>query len=272
MRAAIGAFAASAALLAAVSTPQATAHEDPPGCTTSGPTISFDPSSDLGVIHRNGDHLDIAMRARNDTPDVCSITDATVTVTVPAPDGTPGSTTTVASGINLLAGTAQFTLPTTVPHDVNFNASTFSGTVTASISGTQHFGEPDSTGSIGSVGTPLVTSKPQASLSVAPVMSSGSVPFDATYNYTVTNKSPENTAPGQPEPALFNGDNGICPVRRHVLSPHVHRHRYEPQRSAASRTRRDLDVQLHAHLQQSRHVRQSGERGWRQRPGRAPLA
>jgi len=201
------AVAATAACFALA--PAASAHQSPAGCNASGSTISFDPSIPDGifVVHRNGDRFDVGARARNDTANVCDITDATVTVTAPAPNGTPGATTTIASGLNLLAGTAQFTLPNTAPVDVDFNDGIFQAPVTVAISGITHddASHSDSPTPIGSVGMPLVISRPQASLTVAPQLGSGNVPFDATYDYTLTNTSPENTATGQPEPELVNG-------------------------------------------------------------------
>ena len=194
-------------LLAFAGPGTAFAHQSPSGCTASGQTVSFDQvASELGIIHRNGDHLNLTGRVRNDTaPGVCDITDVTITIQTPNPDGTPGPTTTIATGVTLLAGTPIITLPTTAPYDVVFNDGVFQGPVTIGISGTSHYGDPDTTGFIGSAGTNVGISRPQAALQVAPVLSSGQVPFSANYTYQLSNVSPENTAPGQPEPELGNG-------------------------------------------------------------------
>ena len=135
-----GRTVALTALLTVVGATSASAHESPLGCTSSGAAASFDAvASDLGVIHRNGDRLNLTARVRNDGADACDVTDATVTIQTPNPDGTPGPVTPIASGVNLIAGTPQVGIPTTVPYDVDFNDSTFSGFVTVALSGTSHY-------------------------------------------------------------------------------------------------------------------------------------
>ena len=193
------------ALLAVVGATSASAHESPTGCTSSGASVNFDPSSELAIVHRNGDRLTLKARVRNDAADACDVTNATITIQTPNPDGTPGPVTPIATGVTLLAGTPQVTIPTTVPYDVDFNAATFSAFVTVALSGTSHYPGGDITGSIVGSGTPLGTSKPHATLQVSPVLPSGAVPFTATYTYQITNDSLENTAPGEPEPELGNG-------------------------------------------------------------------
>lgn len=207
------------AIAAGIATPAA-AHEDPAGCTTSGLNRSFDASSGLGIIRRNGDHLDIAVRIRNDAANACSVTDATVTVRLPQPDGTPGPPITIAEDQSFPGGMPLTTLPTTVPHDVNFDASTFSGFVTIAVSGTQHFPAGDFTGSIGSTSTPLVTSKPHATVELEPDPPNGPAPLGVTYTYSVTNDSGVNPTANQgPTPTLVSPTNDNAILTDDTCSP-----------------------------------------------------
>ena len=200
--------------------PAASAHEDPAGCSSSGINVSFDQvASGLTIVRRNGDRLELTARVRNDAANACSVTNATVTIQTPNPDGAPGPTTTIAQNTSFPGGTGQATLPTKLPYDVNFDAATFSAPVTVAISGTSHLPGGDTSGFITSQGIPIVISKPTATLSVTPVQTSGSAPFSATYNYSLTNTSPENTEPGQPEPGLFKGETPETVLADDTCSP-----------------------------------------------------
>lgn len=179
--------------------PSASAHTDPPGCTSGGNLLEYDLSDPDGihVIHRNGDHVEITAKVKNDvSPQVCSVTDATVTVQAPAPDGTPGPTTTIATDVDLPAGTPPTTLPNTAPYDYNFDASTFKGPVSIGISGDFHFGDDHLPGPIGASGRTLRISKPHITLGVSRNPASGPAPLGVTYTYTATNDTPVD--PDQP--------------------------------------------------------------------------
>lgn len=196
------------AILVATAVP-AQAHEDPVGCTSSGSFASLDPSSGLAIIHRNGDHLALAVRVRNDSAGACSITDATITVRVPAADGTPGPTTTVTTTLDLPGGTGPSTLATTVPYDVDFNPGVFSGPVTVAFEGTLHLPGGDVPSGLGTATTSVVISRPHVTLDVTPGSGSGPAPFNALYDYSVTNDSPPNLP--DPVPALVapTGDTAV---------------------------------------------------------------
>ncbi len=215
----IGAVAAIAALGAAA---PASGHVDPPGCSAGGSLLEYNLSDPDGIhiIHRDGDHVEVAARVKNNAnPQVCSVTDATVTARVPAPDGTPGPTTTLATDIDLLAGTPPTNLPTTAPYDYNFNPGVFSGPVSIALSGDQHDSAMHTPGFLTSAGRTLVVTRPTASISVAPVISSGPVPFGATYSYTLTNTSPDNTFPGEPEPEIVDGSEETSVIADDTCSP-----------------------------------------------------
>jgi uncharacterized repeat protein (TIGR01451 family) len=176
------------------------AHEDPPGCTTSALNPSFTPSSELGIVHRNGDHLEIAVSLRNDAPGACTVDDATVTVQLPAPDGTPtGPLVTLVTGASFPGGMAPKTLAATAPYDVELDPGLFRAPVTTSVSGTWHGPGGDVDPLSGSLTTSLVISRPEIDLSVTPDVGSGPAPLTVTYTYTATNDSP---APPPPPPDL----------------------------------------------------------------------
>ena len=181
---------ATTAALAVAATPAA-AHESPAGCTTSG--VRFQVSgNDIGIIHRNGDVISVTPRVGNFAAGACDITDATVTLSFPKPDGTEGGdTVTLATDMDFLGG-ADFTTFPDVQHTVNFDDGVFRGPVTLGISGTQHFPGGDIAGFIGSLGRPLVISRPHTTVSVTPSPPSGDAPLGVTYAYSVTNDSPLN--------------------------------------------------------------------------------
>lgn len=198
---------------------QASAHVDPPGCTTTGVHLSFDPSSGLGIIHRNGDHLEIRIGVSNNAAGACTVSGASVSVQLPAADGTPGTVVPVLSSASFPGGMAQTTLATVVPYAVFFEDGIFSGPIKVSYSGTLHdspFDDPTS----GSLSTKVVTSKPHVTLSVTPSSAIGPAPFPVTYEYAVTNDSPTNPELGQPTPALVGlasdtavlGDDACAPL------------------------------------------------------------
>jgi uncharacterized repeat protein (TIGR01451 family) len=206
------------AVFAATAVP-AVAHEDPVGCTTTGSFASLDPSSGLSIIHRNGDHLDLAVRVRNDFAGACSITDATITVRVPAADGTAGPATTVTTTLDLPGGSSPSTLAATAPYDVAFDPGVFSGPVSVEFSGTAHLPGGDVSTGLGTLTTNVAISRPHVTLSVTPGTGSGPAPFNATYDYSVTNDSPPN--PPDPVPALVATSNDTAVLIDDGCSPLV---------------------------------------------------
>jgi uncharacterized repeat protein (TIGR01451 family) len=186
------------------------AAEDPPGCTTGGLNLSFAPSTGNSVIHRNDDHLDVAVIVRNDAPGACSFVDTTISVSVPKPDGTAGPPVDIVTGASFPGGMAPTTLPTTVPFDFAFNPGVFKGPLSTAFTGTGRFPGGDSN-TAGSLGTTVRISRPHVSLSVTPAPASGPAPLSTTYTYEATNDSPVD--PDQPTttPAVAapSGDTAI---------------------------------------------------------------
>lgn len=184
--------------------PAASATEDPVGCSVSGLNLQFAPSSGLGTIHRNGDHLDIGLRVSNNAANACTFANTTINVQLPAPDGSPtGPLVNVVTGANFPGGMAQTTLATTVPYDVNLNPAVFSAPITASYSGTWR-GPGGDLVLPGSLGTNVVISKPHITLTVTPNAPSGPAPFGVTYTYAATNDTPTQPPISAPTPALLS--------------------------------------------------------------------
>lgn len=188
-----------AALLAGALAALAGAHEDPPGCTTGSFNPSFaEPASGLGIVHRNGDRLNLTVSVRNDSPGACTVDDATLSVQLPAPNGTAtGPLVTVATDFTGAGGMGPTTLPTTVPYEVELDPGVFRAPMTVSYSGTFHGATDTPVG--GSLTTFLVISRPQIEVSVTPSVTSGPAPLTVTYTYEATNTSP---SPPPPPPDL----------------------------------------------------------------------
>lgn len=200
--AAVVVVASAAGLLAT----QAGAHQSPPGCGTATINADLGPTSGLNIIHRNGDRLDLVLRIRNNAPNVCDVTNATIGLSVPNPDGTPGPTVNVVTGQNIPAGTEP-TAVATVPYVVNLNPGVFSAPVTVSFSGTFH-GTTDSP-SAGSATAPVVISRPQANIVVSASTTNGPAPLATTFSYEVTNTSALNPPDPAPRIGATTGDTSI---------------------------------------------------------------
>ena len=194
-------------LLTLSAAPAASAHESPPGCTSSGVRFNL---SGLDIIQRNGDVVPVTPSIGNFGPGACDITDATVTLKFPAPDGTltGGQSVVIGTGLDFPGGADLTTFPE-VQHTAAFNDGVFRGPVQLAISGTQHFPGGDISGDIGSLSRNLVISRPHATLSVSPSPPSGDSPLGVTYTYTALNDSPLDPAdiPVNAHPADISDDS-----------------------------------------------------------------
>lgn len=168
----------------------APAHPSPADCTGST-GLGFQINGNQ-TIKRNGDVVPITARIRNIGAGACDITEATVTLQFPAPDGSPGGQeVTLATDADFLAGSDYVDFPA-VNHTANFNDGVFRGFITLEVSGTKHY--PDPTGDtpdVSSLMSPLVINRPHVTLTVTPSLSSGDAPLDVTYTYTAENDSPQ---------------------------------------------------------------------------------
>jgi uncharacterized repeat protein (TIGR01451 family) len=180
------------ALFALLALPTAaSAHVNPPGCTSTAARIQFGfvhSDASTGIVHRNGDVVEVVPRVGNDQgANPCDLEDLTLSISFPNPDGTAGPATVFATGVDLPSGTAPIEFPV-VEHTVNFNNGVFKGPVTIAYSGTQHVSNPDpSSGPIGSAGRNVVITRPHATVTVTPTPASGDAPLGVTYNYSVLN-------------------------------------------------------------------------------------
>lgn len=121
----------------------------------------------------------------------CDITGATVTVTLPARDGTPtGTVVTLATGVDYPAGTAS-TLVGTADYNVSVDPGVTDVVAQGNVSGTLHDAPTNHAASITkTVGTSVT--QPSMSLAKTANPSSGKTVFTATFTYTITNTSSTN--------------------------------------------------------------------------------
>ena len=129
-----------AAALFVLTAPLAPAHVDPPGCVGN----VFMPRSIGGVesVKRNGDVLTLTAKVGNNASGACNVTAATVRLAVPNPDGSFGTPTIVATGVNLPAGAAVTQRGPALKRTVAFDTGVFRGFVQLNLTGTQH-SQPD---------------------------------------------------------------------------------------------------------------------------------
>lgn len=166
-------------------------------------------NADLGpfvIIHRNGDDLTFTIRLQNTVPNGCDLTDVTITVELPKPDGTLGPPTVLAADQDLPAGTAPYVVAT-VPYTIDLDPGIFKAPIKISDSETIH-GASD-TPSSGSTTMFIYISRPHATLTVTPAPSSGAAPLSTTYSYSVTNDSEHNPSDSDPALGAPGGGHGV---------------------------------------------------------------
>ena len=182
-------------VLAAMTAPLASGHPSPPGCTQDA--LSFDWGPGLNIVHRNSDVVTINAMVGNDNipTGVCNVTDATVKLIFPNPDGSSnGQEFVLATGVDLPAGTPKKSFGKR-KLTVDFDPGVFKGFVTIAVTGISHVTDPDPVGPIpiASAGRPVVISRPHVTFTVTPVVSPGP-PFTVTYTYSAENDSPSDPA------------------------------------------------------------------------------
>lgn len=123
----------------------------------------------------------------------CDITGATVTVTLPAADGTPtGNVVTLATGVDYPAGTTS-TLVGTADYNVSVDPGVTDVVAQGNVSGTLHDAPTNHAASITkTVGTSVT--QPSMSLVKTANPSSGKAVFTVTFTYTITNTSSTNAS------------------------------------------------------------------------------
>lgn len=159
---------------------------------------------------------------RNDAAGACSVTDATVAIRVPDPDGTQGVRIVIATDADFPGGMPPTTLPGRAPYDVAFDPDVFRGPIRVEVDGTYHFPGGD-TESSQSLQSNIVVSKPSATLTVVPNPTSGPAPLDVTYTYEVSNTSAQDPAGemANPTPMLRAPEHDHAVVEDDTCAPLV---------------------------------------------------
>ncbi len=208
-RSTISAVLATMSLLLGVTTvggPVA-ADQRPAGCT--GNNLSLDVASDRTVV-RNGDVITYTLTVSNEntpTAAACDVTGVTITLTMPAADGTPtGETLTLVTNQTYPAG-----MPATVigtrSYTVAVNPGVRSVTARAETPGTLHRAPTDDAVRIIKTLSTTVT-QPAASLTKVASPTQGQAPLNVTYTYTLTNES----STGSPLRDVALVDDNCSPV------------------------------------------------------------
>ena len=161
--------------------------QNPSGCMGNNPALNV--SRDKTLI-RNGDVLTYRVEVSNmstPTSSACDISDATVTLTLPAPDGTAtGQQVVLKTGLNLPAETGLTGFPP-VPWTVVLNPGVVDAVVKAEVAGVLHDTPPaDHSASVTkTLGTDVTT--PLTTLTVSANVTSGQAPLAVVYTYTERN-------------------------------------------------------------------------------------
>jgi hypothetical protein len=148
------------------------------------------PTKDRTLV-RNGDRSNYTVALSNDSGSACDVTSATVTLTLPAANGTPtGLVATLASNADYAAG-AAYRLLGTVPYTVAVNPGVADAVAEARTNGILHDAPTDHAVQISKTLGTTVT-QPQATLTETVTPASGQAPLAVTRNYTLTNTSSTN--------------------------------------------------------------------------------
>jgi uncharacterized repeat protein (TIGR01451 family) len=147
-----------------IAAPRAVGHPSPAGCF--GNRFALTLASDV-LIARVGDTITYTTRIANAGPGACDVGPATITLTLPAADGTPtGQTVTLATNATFPAGTSETTLGTTA-YTVAVDSGVASAVALVSMTGALHDTPPDSHIAVSStLGTPIAAA-PTASTTVS---------------------------------------------------------------------------------------------------------
>ncbi len=156
-------------VLVALGPATAGAHQSPPGCSSN--SLSLTLTKDRTVV-RPGDTLTYTVEAANQVAGPCDITSATVTLTLPAANGTPtGQVVTLASSADFPAGAAPRVIGT-VPYRVAVDPGVTDIVAEARTSGTLHDAPVDHAAQITkTVGTAVT--QPAITVTRTPTPSSG---------------------------------------------------------------------------------------------------
>lgn len=193
----------AAPLVALVLAPAATAHDNPPGCVPAEPKVSFadETLAQTDTPVRPGDSIELGVAIANPGPGTCFISDISVAILLPEPDGTPGEPRDIGSKTGLASGVSGKAFPVTDPYIVDLNQGVFEAPLGLRWEATIHSGDRDLRVSGDGAGTKVTLTRPRVDLTVVPSRPEGPSPLETTYVYLLTNDSPAPTT-GLPAPSL----------------------------------------------------------------------
>lgn len=164
------------------------AHQSPANCNANNLVLNF--SKDKTIV-RPGDTIHYTVNVTNDptvpSPTPCDVTNATVTLTLPAMDGTAtGTVITLASGASFPANGSGDTTYPVQSYVVNVNSNVTHITATAKIVDELHDANTDNTFSISKDLGDTVT-QPHTTLTETAGPTDGRVPLGVTFTYSEKN-------------------------------------------------------------------------------------
>src|SRR3954470_13186085 len=181
----VGSIATMAVLSAVIGVAPAGAHPSPPGCTSNSLDLVL--GKDRTSV-RNGEVVTYTVSAQNTAGTPCDVTGVTITLTLPASNGTPtGQTVTLQTAQDYPAN-AGLRVVGTVPYTVALDPGVTNAVVQATATGILHDNQPDD---LAQITKTLGTTSTQPHLTVTESVSppSGTAPLDVTHTYQVVNDS-----------------------------------------------------------------------------------
>jgi large repetitive protein len=214
-----GAIATALGVLGAFGAAPAVADQVPPGCSSN--SLDLTVTKDRTLV-RNGDRTNYTVIVANQGLGACNLTGVTVTLTLPAANGTStGETVTLASNVDYPAGTAPIVLGV-VPYTVALDPGVTDAIAEARAAGTLHDAPIDHAAQIiKTLGTTVT--QPHLTLTETAAPTEGQAPLPTTITYTLTNDSSTNAPIASPSvsdevcaPITFTGGdanaNGVLDV------------------------------------------------------------
>ncbi|MCB0869718.1 MAG: DUF11 domain-containing protein [Solirubrobacterales bacterium] len=199
---------AAALLTALVFAPAASADQSPEGCTGSNPSVRFaDETLDLlDSPVRQGDEIVLAAVITNQGSSACNLSEIMVKVRLAGSSGDPEGDFVLISNVSLTAGTSVKAVNHN-PYVVALGEDDFEAPLEIYWSATVHDRDGDSRISGEGPDAKITLTRPQATLSVTPSVTSGPPPLKVDFTYELTNTSPIPTA-GLPAPQLVPAGPG----------------------------------------------------------------
>jgi hypothetical protein len=190
---ALAVFAASSlvtVVLAVLGAQAASAHPSPAGCNSNSLDVTL--RKDRTLV-RNGDTSNYEVDVTNTQGNACDYTDVTISLTLPASDGSPsGQSITLATSADYPAGTGRITYGP-VPYVVNLNPGVSDAIAQVTAAGVRSLHDAPTDHDVDirkTLGTTIV--QPHLTLTESATPGSGDAPLEIKYEYTLTNDSSTN--------------------------------------------------------------------------------